>query len=146
MTWSRLCRLVALVLAAFAASWFGPAVAADRSTASTDRQILVMIPHSPDHYRATGAYGGGYGDELARSGRDRLARRIAHKYGLAFVADWPMPMIGIDCFVMFVPDGRPTNAVAELVSHDADVSWAEPVELYTSRGAAAASPTNDRMS
>jgi hypothetical protein len=143
MTRSRLWRIVTLVVAAFAASWFAPAMAADRRTASTDRQILVMIPHSPDHYRANGAYGGGYGDELARSARDRVSRGIAHKYGLTLVEEWPMPMIGVDCFVMLVPDGRPTSAVAELVSHDADVSWAEPVELYTSRGAAPESSPND---
>src|SRR5260221_14131954 len=104
-----------------------------------------MITHAPDNYLANGSYGGGYGDELARSARDRVARRIAHKYGLTFVDDWPMPMIGIDCFVMLVPDARPTNAVAELVSHDADVSWAEPVKLYTSRGAAADTQPKDRL-
>ncbi|MEA3080673.1 MAG: hypothetical protein QOD54_341, partial [Sphingomonadales bacterium] len=77
--------------------------------------------------------------------RDRVARGIAHKYGLTFVEEWPMPVIGVDCFVMVVPDGRSTNAVAEQISHDADVSWAEPVELYTSRGGAAQTPPNDPM-
>jgi subtilisin family serine protease len=145
MTWSRLWRLLALVLATFAASSFAPVMAADRPVASSDRQILVMINHPPDHYRANGAYGGGYGDELARSARDRAARVIAHKYGLTFVEEWPMPMIGVDCFVMVVPDGRSTNAVAEQISHDADVSWAEPVELYTSRGGAVQTFPNDPL-
>jgi hypothetical protein len=145
MIWSRLWRLLALVLSIFAAGFFAPAIAADRPTASADRQILVMIHHLPDHYRANGAYGGGYGDELARSARERVARVIAHKYGLAFVEEWPMPMVGVDCFVMLVPDGRPTSAVAEQVSHDPDVYWAEPVELYTSRGAASESSPNDPL-
>jgi subtilisin family serine protease len=45
-----------------------------------------------------------------------------------------MPMIGYDCFVMAVPDGRSTSVVAEQVSHDADVAWAQPVELYRTQG------------
>ena len=28
------------------------------------------------------------------------------RYGLTFVDNWPMPMIGVDCFVMAVPEGR----------------------------------------
>jgi subtilisin family serine protease len=47
-----------------------------------------------------------------------------------------MPMIGVDCFVMVVPQGRSTKAAAEQVSHDADVDWAEAAQLYSTRGAA----------
>jgi len=140
MTGGRLWRFVALALVAFAASAFAPAAASGPSNGAVDHQILVMVRHPPDHYRANGAYGGGYGDELARSARVRLARGIARRYGLALVDEWPMPMIGVDCFVMRVPEGRTTGAAAEQVSHDADVSWAEPVELYTSRAAAPNDP------
>jgi subtilisin family serine protease len=132
MTWRR---LLALVLAAFAAISVAPAGASESPSASPGRQILVMVRHPPDHYRANGAYGGSYGDELARSARERIARGIARKYRLTLVEDWPMPMIGVDCFVMLVPDGRTTSAAAQQVSHDADVSWAQPIELYGARGA-----------
>lgn len=102
-----------------------------------DRQILVMVQHPPDHYRANGAYGGGYGDDLSRSAREHLARQIAQRYRLTLVEDWPMPMIGVDCFVMAVPDARSTSAAIDQLSHDSEVSWAEPMELYTARGGAA---------
>ena len=102
-----------------------------------DRQILVMVRHPPDHFRAGGSYGGGYDDALAKSARERLARHIAGQYGLTLVDAWPMPMIGMDCFVMVVPDGRTTQAAAEQVSHDSNVSWAEPVELYRAQSAPA---------
>ena len=140
MTWRRIWRLVVLALAAFAQSSLAPAAAGGASNGQAGHQILVMVRHPPDHYRASGAYGGGYGDELARSARSGMARRIAHKYGLTLVEEWPMPMIGVDCFVMLVPEGRTTSAAAEQLSHDADVSWAEPVELYTSRAAAPNDP------
>jgi subtilisin family serine protease len=97
-----------------------------------------MVRHPPDHYRPNGDYGGGYGDALARSARERLARRIARKYGLSFVDEYPMPMIAIDCFVMAVPDGISTAAAAEQVSRDADVAWSQPVELYTAHRRAVA--------
>ena len=106
---------------------------------SPDRQILVMVRHPPDHFRPGGSYGGGYDDPLAKSARDRLARQVAARFGLSLVDAWPMPMIGMDCFVMSVPDGRSTEAAAEQVSHSSDVAWAEPVEVYHAQSA----PTSD---
>jgi subtilisin family serine protease len=130
-------RLAIILLAALGASLFAPAGAAEAPRVTPDRQILVMVRHPPDHYRAAGAYGGGYGDELGRSARLRIARDVARKYGLALIEDWPMPMIGIDCFVMAVRDGRSTSAAADAVSHDSSVAWAQPVELYAAQGSAA---------
>ena len=112
-----------------------PAMAAAAlSAVPPEQQILVMVRHPPDHYRPSGAYGGGYGDELARSARERLARRIARTYGLKLVDAWPMPMIGLDCFVMAVPPGQSTSTAAERVSHDAAVEWAQPVALDETQG------------
>jgi subtilisin family serine protease len=133
MIGSRMWRLLAVILAALVAGPHAPAGAAGAPTASSDREILVMVRIPPQHYRASGSYGGGYGDDLGRSARERVAKSVAHKFGLTLVDDWPMPMIGVDCFVMSVPDGRATSAAAQQVSHDSEVSWAEPVELYTSR-------------
>jgi subtilisin family serine protease len=132
----QLAQLFLLLVAALAASSFAPAATVEGASAPADREILVMVRHPLDHYRATGAYGGGYGDELARSARQHLARRIARQYGLTLVDDWAMPMIGVDCFVMVVPQGRSTKAAAEQVSHDSDVDWAEAAQLYSTRGAA----------
>lgn len=128
----RLWHLFALCAMALTALIVPPASA--REAAGPERHILVMVRHPPDHYRPNGSYSGSYGDELARSARERLARRIARQYGLALVDDWPMPMIGMDCFVMAVPGGRSTVEAAKQVSHDADVAWSQPVELYTAQG------------
>ena len=114
-----------------------PAFAQGSPTIPPERQILVMVNHPPDHFRPNGAYGGGYGDDLERSARERLARGIAREHGLTFVDGWPMPMIGVDCFIMAVPDGRSTKAAAAELSHDAKVSWAEPVQLYEAQGGSA---------
>jgi len=135
VTFNCLRRLLACILMAIAAASSAPTAAAEGTP--VDRQILVMVRHPPDHYRANGAYGGGYGDELSRSAQSRLARRIARNYGLNLVDDWPMPMIGVDCFVMAVPNGRSTSAAAEQVGRDSDVAWAQPMALYSAQGAGA---------
>jgi subtilisin family serine protease len=128
--------LIAAFLAFLAALQSVPAYAAEPASAS-DRQILVMVRSPATHYRPSGAYGGGYGDELSRSARERLARRIAHDYALTFVDSWPMPLMGLDCFVMTVPDKRSASAAAEQVSRDRAVAWAQPVATYQGQGAPA---------
>jgi subtilisin family serine protease len=131
-------RVLALAMTALAAASFAPAAATGLSSGDQpERQILVMVKHPADHYRATGAFGGSYGDELGQSGRQRLAKQIARQYGLTLTDNWAMPMIGVDCFVMRVPNGRTTTSAAEQVSHDSNVEWAEPVELYAAHGTAA---------
>jgi len=128
-------RLVALALAALAAALQPEAsYAKDAAAGSPDRQILVMVRIAPNHYRPTGDYGGAYGDQTAQSTREHLARRVARQYGLKLVDNWPMPTIGVDCFVMVVPDGRSTSVAAEQVSHDSDVAWAQPMAVFSARG------------
>jgi subtilisin family serine protease len=138
VTWPR--QLAAFLVAIAALTLGATAVAQGSPTIPPERQILVMVKHPPDHFRPSGAYGGGggYGDDLARSARERLARGIARDHRLTFVDGWPMPMIGVDCFIMAVPDGRTTEAAADELSHDAKVSWAQPVQLYQAQGGSAA--------
>ena len=132
---TRFLKLMAVPLAAAFSLTPGSASWADPPAA--DRQILVMVEHPPSHYRASGSFGGGYGDELSQSSRIRLARQIARRHGLTFMSDWPMPEIGVDCFVMAIPGATSAKAAVELLSHDVDVSWAEPMQLYSGRGGAA---------
>ena len=127
-------HLLAVLAALALAAPISPAIAQGSPTIPPDRQILVMVNHPPDHFRPDGAYGGGYGDDLGRSARERLARGIAREHGLTFVDGWPMPMIGVDCFIMAVPEGKSTKAAADELSRDTKVTWAEPVELYQAQG------------
>lgn len=130
----RLRHLLAIcaVIGSFALSI--PAIAQGSPTISPERQILVMVNHPPEHFRPGGAYGGSYGDDLERSARERLARAIAREHGLTFVDGWPMPMIGVDCFIMAVPDDRSISAATDELAHDAKVTWAEPVQIYHAKG------------
>ncbi|WP_019833523.1 S8 family peptidase [Sphingomonas sp. PR090111-T3T-6A] len=112
-----------------------PAWSAD--TPSSGQQILVLLRLAPEHYRPGSDYGGSYGSSPASGARDRLARHIAKAHGLTLVTDWPMPLLGLDCYIMAVPEGQSTDAAAAEVSHDAGVAWSEPMHVYRAQGNAA---------
>ena len=119
-----------------------PAAAAD---SASDRRVLVMLHLPPEHYRPTSDYGagGGYGDAAAAQARKRLAARLARENGLQLAGNWPMPILGIDCVVMVVPDGRSVESVAEHMSHLASVDWSQPMHEFETQGASPAH--NDRL-
>jgi subtilisin family serine protease len=130
-----LARLQAALFAALLFLLPGGARAADSAPTDPERQILVMIHLAPPHFRSGSSYGGGYGEDQSRAGRQRVAERIAKRHGLRLAGNWPMPLIGIDCFIMEVPGGRATDAVAVEVSRDPGVDWSEPVAMYKALGA-----------
>jgi len=130
---------LALALGALAAPASGnPAPAPD-----PHRQVLVLVRLPPAHYRPGAGYSEGYGDALARKQRQRVAERIARSNRLTLVEDWPMPLIGLDCFVMEVPDDRSPEMVAQLLARDPGVEWSEPMRLY--HGKANARSHNDPL-
>lgn len=123
---------------------------AQASASPIDRRILVMLDMPPEHYRPGSDYGsaGGYGDATAAAARRRLATRIAHEQGLTIVANWPMPVLGVDCVIMTVPGAEPLLAVAERMSRLSGVAWSQPLNRFIAQGDRA--PThpqkpNDRL-
>lgn len=104
------------------------------AAAPSARQILVLLRLAPEHYRPGGDYGGSYGSSPASGARDRLARHIARTHHLSLITDWPMPLLGLDCYIMAVPEGQSTDVAAADVSHDAGVAWSEPMHVYRAQG------------
>jgi hypothetical protein len=117
--------------------------AADEALAS--RQLLVMLRMPPPHFRAGADYGGGYGSgagsDPGRPARRRAAQDLAREHGLRVVDDWPMPVIGVDCFVMEGPAGTGAAQLSAL-ARDPRVAWAQPVKLFhgMEQGGPAADP------
>jgi len=100
-----------------------------------DREILVMLPHISEHFRPGTSYGGGYGDGMSRMAGRRVALRIAHHNGLHLVQNgWPMPLMGVDCYVMVVPVGLSVDAAVAQVSRDPKVVWSQPMAVYRAEG------------
>jgi subtilisin family serine protease len=102
----------------------------DTTAGDEDRQILVMVKMAPSHYRPNSGYGGNYGDLASREARKRLARSIAARHGIELRDGWPMPLLGVDCFIMVVPAGVPVDKVIADVSQEPGVAWSQRMTSY----------------
>ena len=96
-----------------------------------ERQILVLLKQAPQHARGGSGHAGTYGDAMSRSARERLGRRIAREASLGFIGNWPMPLIGLDCFILAVPRHIPIDQAIARVARDRHVEWVQPVSEFT---------------
>ena len=106
--------------------------------AADQPKILVMLRLPPEHFRPQSDYAGSYGENPSRVAQQRLAKRIAREHHLTLLSDWPMPLIGIDCFVMQAPPGQSAEAVAAQVSRDSRVEWSQPLQAFDAKAAGTA--------
>ncbi len=105
------------------------------------RQVLVMLQLPKAHYRPDGSYAGTYGEGVGRQSRRHVAQALARTHGLEMLSEWAMPLAGVDCFVMRLPEGDPrsANESAQKVGEDHRVAWAQAVSLYEAQGLASVS-------
>lgn len=129
-----LAAALALLLASAGVGRAEPAGDQRPSPAGEERRVLVMLRMAPQHFRPDAGYSGGYGDTQGRSARWRVAARLAHEQGSALVDEWPMPTLGVDCFVITVPSGETPEGLSSRVARDPDVAWSEPVHTYHGKG------------
>ena len=139
--WPSLAIGLALWLMAIGA----PAHAADAApdAEESSRRILVLLRLPPPHFQPNGAYGDAYDATLGRGARREIAAGLARAHGLTLVTDWPMPLLGVDCYVLAAPPGRAVDREAALLSQDPRVAWSEPMHLY--RGQASPAAPNDPL-
>jgi hypothetical protein len=123
---------VAIWLAAAGLAFSGTDEAA---YAEAPHEVLLMLRLGPAHLRPNTDYGGGYGDGADRAARQRTAAKLARRYGLTLVDNWPMPLVGVDCFVLEVPQDQSPADVAARLSREPEVAWSEPMNLYRAQGA-----------
>jgi subtilisin family serine protease len=118
------------------------APAPQASEAAEGGKILVMLKMPAAHFRPGARYSGSYDDKAAQSARRRVAARIARENDLELLEGWPMPLVGVDCYVMRVRSGQPLEAVIEHVSRYREVAWSQPLQDYHTLGSprAAADP------
>jgi hypothetical protein len=125
---------------ALAAAPLQQASAATAEETPASRRLLVMLRMPPPHFHAGADYGGGYGtgpgSDPGRPARRRAAQDLAQEHGLRLVDDWPMAVIGVDCFVMESKEvSREASAAAQAaqlsaLARDPRVAWAQPVNLF----------------
>jgi hypothetical protein len=133
-----LARLLALlVLLASGACRALPAQGGAEEAAAS-RQVLVMLRMPAPHFRAgadAGGYGAGAGSDPGRAARRRTAQALAREHSLRIVDDWPMPVVGVDCYLMEGPPGAGPSLLSAL-ARDPRVAWAQPVNLFHGMGLA----------
>jgi hypothetical protein len=128
-------RRLAAVLCAFL--WLAPA-AADPAPPpvapeqAKPRQLLVMLRLPARHFRPDATYGGSYLNDGGQAARRRVAVSLTETYGLKLVEGWPMPVIGIDCFLLEAGAGVALDALLETIGRDPRVAWAQAVNEFDS--------------
>jgi subtilisin family serine protease len=152
------CIRLAALLACVAALACGPAWAEAQTSAQAqiqtaepapaahsgdggEHQVLVMLRLPAAHYRPDASYGGRYIDDSGRSARHRRAEALARQHGLTLVDDWPMPVLGLDCYVMRYADSDNAERIIALLTRDPQVEWAQAVARFSGMGAADAATT-----
>lgn len=122
--------LLALALALGVMAGGPGARAATGADQTASRQVLVLLRLPPEHFRPGGDYADSYGDGPGTAARRRIALRIAADHGLRVVTNWPIPLMGVDCFVMTAPDGQTAEEAAVSLARDPNVAGAEPMHVY----------------
>jgi hypothetical protein len=97
---------------------------------SAARELLVMLRLPPAHFRPDAGYAGGYAAQSGSAGRRRIAEDLAARFKLSIVDDWPMPALGVVCFVMKAPDDAPLQPLIEQMALDARVESVQAVNLF----------------
>ena len=104
----------------------------DQVERAEKKKLLVMIEQAPNRLRPGSSYSSGYGSAQTKAARERLGRSIAKEFGFEFVELWPMPLIGLDCFIIEFTEQYTATEAAKMVTEHPSVEWAEPMEVYKS--------------
>jgi len=110
-----------------------PGEAVSAVSESHHGRVVVTFANEPHQTPApagsTGRRYTGDGYLLAQSAHHQ-AKRVATKYSLKEVANWPIRSLAIHCVVYEIPDGRSVAEVVAALSKDANVALAEPLSEF----------------
>lgn len=118
------------------AAWLVALAGGARAAEEPPRQLLVMLQLPKAHYRPDSSYAGAYGDAVGLQARRQLAEDLARQHQLLLQGEWPMPLVGVDCFVMQLApaDDRNPGELARRIAADSRVAWAQPVNTFKAQG------------
>ena len=102
--------------------------------AEAEQQLLVLLNLPSPHFRPDGNYSAGYADAAGHAARRRIAASLARSNGLNLVTGWPLPILGLDCYVLEVPQPRRADDVATLLARDPRVAWTQPMNVFRALG------------
>jgi subtilisin family serine protease len=97
---------------------------------SIERQVLVMLRLAAPHFRPDVNYAANYDQRVGRDARRQIAEQLANQYGLKIIDGWPMPALGVDCFVMETSGNASLTQIVENLSLDPRVESAQSMHLF----------------
>lgn len=121
--------LIAFVLLVLFA---GACAAADQP--AEERQLLVMLRVPTPHFRPDAYVAGSYESAPGREARRRIARSLARSHGLRLIDDWPMPALGLDCFVLEATTRETSRRAAQSLAVDPRVESVQSMQLFRTLG------------
>lgn len=89
----------------------------------------MLAENFTPHYRPEAGAAGSYGAP-AGGAQARTARALAREYGLAVVTEWPMPALGVRCFVAEVNGGRTREEVVDRLAADPRVESVQAMQTF----------------
>lgn len=109
--------------------------AASGTARDTYPRVVVTFanpsPQSPGPAGSTGRRYTGGGYLLGQSAYEQ-SRRVAARYSLREVANWPIRSLAVHCVIYEISDGRPVATVLAALSKDSNIALAEPLaEFHT---------------
>ncbi|MFC5500084.1 S8 family serine peptidase [Caenimonas terrae] len=113
-------------------SWLAPASA--DAQAAPPHQVLVFLTMPPPHFRPDANDSGGYANPAGVSARRRVAAALARSYGLRLASGWPMPLLGVDCYAMDVPEASAPAEIADRLAREPGVAWAQVMNVFRPMG------------
>ena len=112
-----------------AACW-SVAQAAPATPPDETRQLLVMLRAPAAHDRPDAGYVGDYGSAPGHAARARTAKRLAAAHGLQLRTDWPMPALGVDCFVLEAPSPEQVRGAVDELARDPRVESVQAMQGF----------------
>lgn len=120
------CAWMVLALAACAS-----AVERTAGPGPDEQLVMVMIVETaPPRFQPGASEPAGYSGTPVRARSLRVARALARDYSLRLETDWPMPALGVRCFVLSVPPSASPEALAAELEADPRVESAQPVQRF----------------
>jgi subtilisin family serine protease len=121
---------LALCLCGTVCALLGATAAAAVDEPARSPQILVMLHTAPPHFRPDVAYAGSYDSRIGRDARRRIAEALANRYRLSIVTNWPMPALGVDCFVMVASPNDSIGRIVDQLAQDPSVESVQALNVF----------------
>jgi len=107
-----------------------PAAMQDAQDAALARQLLVTFRAVKSHARPAAVYGSVSRRHHDDDPNQALAERIAREHALELLDGWPMPSLGVDCYVMQLGQAQDRAQVVQALAQDARIESVQAMREF----------------